>query len=114
MFSSYTDDEKWAMFDHMAVIVTNANSATYDAIESADLREFFRIFREVADAMRSGSLGEMALSAGTSSMAPAGAMEFGGLMSARMSLNIASTIVGLAHHRPGSQGEVSQRMQRVC
>ena len=26
----------------------------------------------------------------------------GGLMSARMSLNIASTIVGLAHHRPGS------------
>ena len=61
MFSSYTDDEKWAMFDHMAVIVTNANSATYDAIESADLREFFRIFREVADAMRSGSLGEMAL-----------------------------------------------------
>ena len=88
MFSSYTDDEKWAMFDHMAVIVTNANSATYDAIESADLRGFFRIFREVADAMRSGSLGEMALSAGTSSMAPAGAMEFGGLMSARMSLQI--------------------------
>ena len=37
MFSSYSEDDKWSMFDHMAVIVTNANSATYDAIESAVL-----------------------------------------------------------------------------
>ena len=90
------------MFDHMAVIVTNANSATYDAIESADAAGFFRKLPRGGGGAcaRARSARWRSRPARRPWRRPA-RWAFGGLMSARaLSLNIASTIVGLAHHRP--------------